>query len=88
VVARHSYGRQLGRIGNALRALILERGEGTLPEPLADFLELWEEIEDVKTRGATARLERVVSDLQRLKACDAAAYERLRNALREALEAP
>lgn len=87
VVARHSYGRQLGRIGDALCALIRERAPDTLTEPLADFLALWDDIEDVKTRSATARLEQVVSDLRRLKASDAAAYKRLRTALRSALQA-
>ena len=88
VVAKHSYGRQLGRMADALRLVILElQQEGQpMPEPFAEFLSLWKDIESVKTQGAEVRLEQVVSDLARLKNCDNAAYQRLRDALREALQ--
>jgi hypothetical protein len=88
VVAKHSYGRQLGRMADALRLVILELQQDgqPMPEPFAEFLSLWKDIESVKTQGAEARLEQVVADLARLKNCDSAAYDRLRAALREAMQ--
>jgi hypothetical protein len=88
VVAKHSYGRQLGRMADALRLVILELQQNgqPLPRPFAEFLSMWEDIESVKTQGAEARLEQVVADLARLRACDSAAYQRLKGALREALQ--
>jgi hypothetical protein len=87
VVAKHSYGRQLGRISDALHALIVERhGERPLQEPYAEFLALRREIEEVKRDSAQARLEQIEADLDLLKREDTAAYVRLREALRKALE--
>ena len=88
VVAKHSYGRQIGRISDALRALLLEQHR-SLPKtgPIAEFVSMWEEIEQVKTESATARLEQIGSDLALLKDKNRAEYLRLRDALREALKA-
>jgi hypothetical protein len=87
VVAKHSYGRQLGRISDALRALILEQHR-TLPKtgPFAEFVSMWEDIEQVKAESATARLEQIGPDLALLKDRNDAEYLRLRNALRKALK--
>ena len=87
VVARHSYGRQIGRISDALRALLLERN-GTVPKtgPFAEFVSMWEEIEQVKTESATARLEQIVSDLALLRDKNPEEYRRLRDGLRAALK--
>jgi hypothetical protein len=87
VVAKHSYGRQIGRISDALRALILERHPNP-PEtgPFAQFISMWEEIEQVKSESATARLEQIASDLALLKDKDHSEYTRLRDALRRALK--
>jgi hypothetical protein len=86
VVAKHSYGRQIGRISDALRALLLEQ-YGSLPKtgPLAEFVSMWEEIEAVKTESARARLEQIGSDLARLKDSNPAEYRRVRDGLRDAL---
>jgi hypothetical protein len=86
VVAKHSYGRQLGRMSEALELLIVER-HGATPEdkPFADFLAMKREIDKVKQDAAAARVERIVKDLALLKAQDEEQYVRLRDALREAL---
>ena len=87
VVAKHSYGRQLGRMSDALERLIVER-HGRTPEDkrLADFLTMKQEIDQVKQDAAAARVERIVKDLALLKAQDQEQYVRLRDALREALK--
>ena len=86
VVAKQSYGRQLGRISDALRALILEQHPKTPKTgPLAQFISMWEDIEQIKSESATARLEQIASDLALLKNKDLPEYKRLREALRRAL---
>ena len=86
-VAKHSYGRQIGRISDALRALLLEK-HGNPPDtgPFGEFLSMWEDIETVKTKSATARLEQIASDLALLKDKNHVEYVRLRDALRQALK--
>ena len=87
VVAVHSYGRQIGRISDALHALILaEHPELAKTGPFADFLAMWDEIEQVKADSAAARLEQIASDLALLKKRDRAEYGRLRTALGQALK--
>ncbi|MEJ8846414.1 hypothetical protein [Variovorax rhizosphaerae] len=87
VVAVHSYGRQIGRISDALRAVILtEHPEPPATGPFAEFLAMWDEIEQVKADSATARLEQIASDLALLKKKDRAEYGRLRQALGQALK--
>lgn len=86
-VAKHSYGRQIGRISDALRALLLEQHRNTPKTgPFGEFLSMWEDIEWVKTESATARLEQISSDLALLKNKEHAEYVRLRDALRQALK--
>lgn len=87
VVARHSYGRQLGRISDALRALLLEQhDEPPKTGPLAELLSMWNEIEEVKAHSASQRLEQIAADLKLLKGSDPEAYRRLRNDLAQALK--
>jgi hypothetical protein len=87
VVGKHSYGRQLGRISDALELLIEERyGKSPTDERLSEFLEMKHEIDRVKQDAAAARVERIINDLALLKTHDNAQYVRLRDALREALK--
>ena len=87
VVTKHSYGRQIGRMSDALELLIEER-HGKTPEDkrFADFLTMKHEIDAVKQDAAATRIERIVKDLALLKAQDQEQYVRLRDALREALK--
>ncbi len=87
VLARHSYGRQLGRIADALEALVVEQhGESPADRRYAEFLQMKREIDAVKAAGAAARVERFEKDLQLLKATNRPEYERLRDELRRALK--
>ena len=86
VVAKHSYGRQLGRMSDALELLIEERhGKTPKDKRFSDFLTMKHEIDNVKQDAAARRIERIVEDLALLKAQDEEQYLRLRDALREAL---
>jgi len=86
IVAKHSYGRQIGRISDALCELILAQHRKP-PEtgPLADFLSMWSEIDRVKTESAKSRLEQIKADLLLLKEKQPAEFAQLRDALGEAL---
>jgi hypothetical protein len=87
VLARHSYGRQIGRMSDALALLITERhGETPEDKRFSEFLTMKQEIDKVKRDAAAARVERIVKDLALLEAQDHDQYVRLRNALREALK--
>jgi hypothetical protein len=86
VLQRHSYGRQLGRIADALAALIEERGESAPgDERLAKFSEMKAEIDDIKLDAAVSRVEQLHADLATLKSARPAEYRRLRDALRPVL---
>jgi hypothetical protein len=85
VVAKHSYGRQLGRISDALEVLLEER-DGPEDKRLSDFLTMKHEIDKVKQDAAAARIQQIVKDLALLEKQDKEQYARLRDALREALK--
>lgn len=86
IVARHSYGRQLGRISDALDLLITER-HGRMPKDkrFTDFLAMKHEIDGIKRDAAAARIEQMTSDLALLEAQDDKRYQELRKGLLAAL---
>jgi hypothetical protein len=76
ILASDSYGRQLGRLLDAVAALIDERPADARPEPaFTQLAELKERIDGIKADGVSARLQRLVDDLRLLKARDKDAYE-------------
>ena len=78
VLQRHSYGRQLGRVSDALAALIAERGATSPPdERFDDFLAMKEDIDSLKRTAAARRVERLRADLAALKADDPAEFSRV-----------
>jgi hypothetical protein len=87
IVAGQSYGRQLGRVMDALAVLIAD-----LPKAKQDarafeeFAKIRREIDDIKAQAATRRLDGIVVDLATLKATKPKEYERLAATLREALK--
>jgi hypothetical protein len=84
IVQRHSYGRQLGRMADALEALIEERDEGVADdERFQEFTKMKQEIDELKLDAAATRLR---ADLATLKAARPAEYRRLRDALRRVLD--
>jgi hypothetical protein len=88
VVAKHSYGRQLGRMADALELLIDEQHGGARQDKrFTDFLSMKHEIDEVKRDAAAARLEQIPKDLELLKTHDEAQYARVREVLVQALRA-
>jgi hypothetical protein len=87
VVAKHSYGRQLGRISDALAALIEERPRKTPKDKrLAAFLEMKQDIDEVKEHAAAARVRQIINDLAVIKVLDKPEFDRLREGLRDTLK--
>lgn len=87
VVQAHSYGRQLGRIADALAVLIAASAPKTAKDPhCAAFLEMKDEIDGVKKRAALGRVERLSADLALLKKLDPDEFARLRSSLRRTLD--
>ena len=78
IVAQESYGRQLGRLTDALALLIEKQPEAVRAQPpMQALLEMRKKIEQIKEHAAGARLERLKADLARLKKDDPAAYRKL-----------
>ena len=88
IVASQSYGRQLGRVIDALAVLVADLPKEKQDGPaLEEFTKLRREIEEIKTQAATRRLDRIAADLATLKKAKPEEYERLASTLREALKA-
>jgi hypothetical protein len=87
IVAAHSYGRQLGRVIDAVAALIAELPKADRgAKPFEELVKLRQDIEDIKLQAAARRLDRVASDLATLKEAKPDEYERLAGRLRDALK--
>lgn len=88
VLQRHSYGRQLGRIADALAVLIAAAPAKVRDAEAVDkFVGMKDEIDRVKQQSALARVERLRSDLDLLKQTDRAEFDRLVKALRTIVDA-
>ena len=85
VLAQVSYGRQLGRINDAL-ALLIDQREAPADAPaFVEFDQMKRKVDDAKEAGVRKRVEQIGADLKRLKATNRAEYERLSAALRAEL---
>lgn len=85
VVSKHSYGRQLGRIGEALAILIDARDPKGADERFADFRSMNAEIAEIKAGNATARINRLLADLDLLKVLRPEEHARLKDELKKRL---
>ena len=81
VLQRHSYGRQLGRIGEALTLLLDERDPKRKDARFADFRAMQDDIDEVKSGNAVARVERLLADLDLLKLLKPDEHTRLQDEL-------
>jgi hypothetical protein len=87
IVAEHSYGRQLGRVIEALAALITERPEGApCNEAFDKLIELQGKIQTIKSEAAAGRIERIKSDLELFKTKKPEEYRQFVLALSKDLE--
>lgn len=86
VVAKQSYGRQLGRISDALELLIDAQPEKSRKaKAYLEFLSMKHDVDRIKREAAAQRLAQIPRDLALPKESDKPAYERLRKALRDAV---
>ncbi len=85
IVAAHSYGRQLGRVMDALAVLIADSPRQDEPA-FEEFARMCHQIDDIKANSAARRLDRAAADLATLKETKREEYERLAAKLREALK--
>lgn len=83
IVAEESYGRQIGRISDALALLIAERPESAPPSAaLKEFAAMRAKIEAIKAGAAQARVARLIADLERLRRDEPAEFARVLALLR------
>ena len=82
IVAKESYGRQLGHVIDALEVLIKERPEDSPASPALDeLLQLGERIEAIKAKSLASRVKRVEAELARLKQDCPDEYRRIASTL-------
>ena len=90
VVAQYSYGRQLGRIIDALTVIIGELPKAQRPakaqHALSELLDLSQDIEEIKLQSSAKRLDRLVTDLSALKNEKPDEYRDLAAKIRSALQ--
>ena len=88
IVAAESYGRQLGRVIDALVVLITDVPESKREEPaFAKLIELHEKIESIKVRAASRRLDRFVADVTALRTANDTEYQRVKTKLQATFSA-
>ncbi len=85
VVSKHSYGRQLGRISDALEVLVQARDPKAADERFDDFRAMKAEIDAIKAGNAEARVARLLADLDLLKVLDPDVHARLKDELKKRL---
>ena len=86
VLARHSYGRQLGRLSDAVEKLIVQaHGEQPRLPAFAEFLQMKRDIDEVKNKAAARRVTHFGKDLQALKRANPTEFDQVRAALRKLL---
>jgi len=76
IVTKASYGRQLGRVSDALACIVKTLPAETQKEAaIQAFLDLKEQIDTVKDESEAARFDKVLADLMTLKQRDARGFE-------------
>jgi hypothetical protein len=88
IVAEESYGRQIGKLLDAVAALIEKPGGAKQTEVFADLVNLQKKVEKIKTHSAKRSVQQIARDLQRLRDDDLPAYNEEVAALRRLLPPP
>lgn len=83
VVSEHSYGRQIGRLMDAVVALSEKVPGAAKDERVSDLLTLAKDIEAIKEAARKRRLTELLEELKSLKQSDRAAWDRLMKAVRD-----
>ena len=74
IVNEESYGRQLGRISDALAYLIEHSGADKKNDAVQAFTEMNGKIKEIKRKAEDARFKKVLADLDRLRKEDEKAF--------------
>jgi hypothetical protein len=82
IVSQHSYGRQIGRLMDAVAALADAQPKTADDERIKEFRELGAEIARIKKEAAPRRVERLRHDLEEIKQNDKQLWAELRELLR------
>jgi hypothetical protein len=82
VVSRHSYGRQIGRLMDAVAALAEALPITADDERITEFRALAAQVEQIKKQMAPQRMERLRQELEQIKRNDKVAWAELRELLR------
>lgn len=84
ILTRHSYGRQLGRILDALMVLVAEEEKRGVHAPAFDALrKVDDDVNYTKGQAAAGRIDRLIADLAWLRDNDQAAYDRVMASVRD-----
>jgi hypothetical protein len=75
IVAKESYGRQIGKLLDAVATLIEQRRDVERPKAFTDIISLREKVDKIKAESAKRSLDQVARDLQTLRDDDPVAYE-------------
>ena len=86
ILAEESYGRQIGKLLDAVHALIQDRPDSESNPALRDITLLRDRVERVKREAAGSRIDRLRHDLELLKAADPAEFQRTIDGLRRVLD--
>jgi len=79
VLQQHSYGRQIGRLMDAVSALTQRLPAAAQRDPrIAGFEALARDVERIKRRARLPRLQRLRDEIEELQRSDPHAYEQLR----------
>jgi hypothetical protein len=88
ILARDSYGRQIGKLLDAVHALIEAQGGPGQVAAYRDVAELWASVEQIKCKAADRRLDQFGRDLELLKTADTPAFHRKVKKLRGYFDEP
>jgi len=84
IVRRHSYGRQIGRVMDAVELLLDQADAKTRADPRAKhFVALQRDVKDIKREQSAARLRRLRDELVALRREQPQAWRELRSLLQE-----
>ena len=79
VLQEHSYGRQIGRLMDALSVLVEQLPAGAKDDRrIEDFLALADDVARIKEKARQPRLERLQQDIETLRQEDPKAYAQLK----------
>jgi hypothetical protein len=85
ILAEESYGRQIGKLLEAVYELTKEKPGSASNPAFQDIAGLREKVEGLKRKAADTRIDQLRRDLELLKAFDNAAFEKKVEALRALL---